>query len=358
MSVADVLEGAIDDGVTPGAAALVVVPQGPRLLVTAGTLDRGESAPLVSADTVYDLASLTKVLSTTLLTAWAVAEGQVELDEEPWPAWPGVTVAHVLAHESGLPAWQPLFEEAIAHRVVGLPAGRQRVVAACLEAAPEAGPGEATVYSDLGFIALGALLEDRLGDRLDRLFDEVARSFYGPSGLAFCALYEDGYLQPFARVAPTERCRWRGRVVQAQVHDDNAFAMGGVAGHAGLFGSVLDVERAALALLAAVHTGGEGVAGALQRFAHHPGARGLGFDRASPEGTTGGVLTSRTVGHLGFTGTSLWLDPDLVAGGAAFVLLTNRVHESREGEGIGELRRAFHRAAVAWLAQELPVDRR
>jgi CubicO group peptidase (beta-lactamase class C family) len=353
MSVYEALYDAVQDGVTPGAAAVVVTGDGHhRLAVTTGRLGWEDETDAVSETTRYDLASLTKLLCTTVLAAIAVDAGKLDLDEAPWPAWPGVTVRHALRHDGGLQPWGPFFEDAIAHRVVGLPAGRRAVLDAVLASEPAAAPGETTRYSDVGFIALGALLEERLGDRLDRLFDSCAHAF-GEHGLTYVPIFERGYLTPVRAVAPTEHCPWRGRALQGQVHDDNCFAMGGIAGHAGLFGGLLDTECAARYLLDAVRGADPSALGrTLKAWAEEPHARGLGFDRADPDGTTGGVLSERAVGHLGFTGTSLWVDPAMGGSGAAFVLLTNRVHPSRDREGIADLRRAFHRAAAAWLRSE------
>lgn len=345
MSIERVLSQAVADGTTPGAASLVITGNGRRRAVVAGHLHRMERALPVDEDTVWDLASLTKLLATTLIVARAVDAGRLALHDEPWPSqWPGVTVAHLLRHDAGLPAWRPLYEAARKAGVCGLPAGAERVVAAALDVPPEAPPGARTIYSDLGFIALGAWLEERLGVPLDRAFADVAVA-YGDSGLRFVRLDVDGFHPAVPRVAPTERCTWRHRALFGQVHDDNAFAMGGVAGHAGLFGSLRDVEAAARFFLRALTSVDEPT---LASFAAGTGPRGIGFDRATPDGTTGGALSARAVGHLGFTGTSLFIDP--APPGAAYVLLTNRVHESREHkERILEVRRAFHRAAAAWV---------
>jgi serine-type D-Ala-D-Ala carboxypeptidase len=351
-AVSGVLENAIAQGRTPGAVGLAFTLGGWRLSRSAGALHRQARALPVDEDTVFDLASLTKLLSTTMLAARAVDAGLIDLSERPWPAWPGVSVEHVLRHESGLPGWRPLFERTKASGAAGLPEGRAIVLEACLSTAPETEPGSRTTYSDLGFIALGALLEERLGAPLDQAFAEAARATWGETGLRFVRLHVDGYHPAVPRVAPTERCPWRRRVVHGQVHDENCFAMGGVAGHAGLFGSMKDVEQAARALLEIVRRG----EGALGRFAAipdgpTPGRRPLGFDCTTPGGSTGDALGPRTVGHLAFTGCSLWLDPDA---GAGYVLLTNRIHESREHpEKIRGLRQAFHREAARCVRGEL-----
>ena len=349
MSVAAVLEQAIAEGATPGAAAAVLGLGGERLVVCRGHLHRHPRAPLVDENSIYDLASLTKLLSTTLICADAVAAGTVALNETPWPQWPSVSVRHMLSHSSGLPGWLPLFEHARRRNTAGRTAGADAVLHAALETAVEATPGTQTTYSDVGMIALGAFLAARLQAPLDVLFARCARAF-GEHGLRFVRIDEDGYHPAVPAVAPTERCPWRRRVLHGQVHDENGYAMGGVAGHTGLFGSLLDMERAASFFLTAVKEPRSPLASTLAAFATAQGPRGLGFDKVTPGGSTGGVLSDQTVGHLGFTGTSLWIDPDAGRRGAAFVLLTNRINETRNN-AIRQLRPAFHRAAMEWLQQ-------
>jgi serine-type D-Ala-D-Ala carboxypeptidase len=344
MSLQALLDDAVKARRTPGAAALVRTRGGARIAATSGTTLADGAGARVGTSTVYDLASLTKLLCTTLLAARAVDERKLALDEAPWPRWPGVSVEHVLRHSAGLPAWRNLFELAEAHGPVGLPAARAFILDEALRSEPIAAPGERTLYSDIGFIALGALLEERLGAALDDAFAAHARARFGETGLGFVRLADTGFHPAVPRVAASERCPWRRRLVIGQPHDENCYAMGGVSGHAGLFGSLEDVERAGLFLLEAIARGGT-----LARFAQLEGEeRGLGFDRATPGGATGDVLGARAVGHLGFTGTSLWIDPDL-DGGALFVLLTNHVHFGRDAQRIKALRQDFHRAAVEEL---------
>lgn len=339
-----VLQSGVDDGTTPGAAAAIVTRDGWSLRRCVGTLHREAGAARVDEDTAWDLASLTKLLCTTLITAHAVDQGRLQVSEAPWPGWPGVTVEQVLRHEAGLPAWAPLYETARRLGAVGLPPARAAILEAVHATALERPPGAVTVYSDIGMIALGCLLEERLGAPLDRLFADIARTSFGDTDLRFVRLGQDGYHPAMPHVAPTERCPWRRRTLHGQVHDDNCFALGGVAGHAGLFGSLRDVESAAKALLTPSAT--------MAHFAAVPGEVGrrpVGWDRATPGGSTGDALGPHTVGHLGFTGCSLWVDPDA---GAAYVLLTNRIHPSKEGpERILALRRAFHRVASTWTRQ-------
>jgi CubicO group peptidase (beta-lactamase class C family) len=207
-----------------------------------------------------------------------------------------------------------------------------------------------TTYSDLGFIALGALLEERLEMPLEDAFNGVARSYYGTTSMQYVPLWRDGFHSNYCDCAPTEACPWRKRVVQGQVHDDNAFVMGGVAGHAGLFGTLDDVSQASYQMLRRVMRPTTDLDRVLSSFVQAEGIRGMGFDRPTPGGTTGNALSSSAFGHLGFTGTSVWMDPQAPSsGGAVFILLTNRVHPSREREGIRALRIGFHEKARRWL---------
>lgn len=348
------LQAAVDDGLTPGAAAAVVDLHGYAERWCVGTLapdDVAGGAHRVKDDTVYDLASLTKLLVTTTLVADAVDDGLIELDEEPFSTWPGVQVAHLLGHDGGLVAHRPFYEALVEDparsHLVGRRAGHDAIADAVLQTPPDAAPGARVLYSDLGFIALGVLVEVRRQQRLDALW----RAHPLSAGLAarFVCLEDDGYHPALPLVAPTEHCPWRRRVVHGQVNDDNCFAMGGVAGHAGLFGSLDDVVTLAVRLLRRLRTAGD----TLSAFAHHrtstmEAPRALGFDVVSPGGSTGDALGPRTVGHLGFTGTSLWLDPDVGDGGAAWILLSNAVQLGRPTvrERSKALRVAFHRAAA------------
>jgi len=344
------LDAAVDDGLTPGAAGAVVHGNGDVVRVCSGALnadDPDDARRLVTPSTVYDLASLTKLLVTTVLVADDVAAGVIDLDEAPWSLWPGITVAHALRHDSGLPAHRPFFDTLRRTRehgfLLGRRAGKALVVDEALRTLPEAAPGARTTYSDIGFIALGALLEARHATTLDALWS--AHPLSAQTTARFVDLEVEGFHAQTPAVAPTERCAWRKRIVQGQVHDDNAFCMGGVAGHAGLFTSLDDVVTIAQRLLRRLQRRDD----VLARFARDRGPRGeraLGFDVVTPGGSTGDALSASTVGHLGFTGTSIWFD---VERDCAFVLLSNTVHYGRDGVLARNkaLRVAFHRAAAA-----------
>ena len=283
-----------------------------------------------TAETLFDIASLTKPLATVTLTMMALEAGRLALDDRPRPE---LTVAQLLAHASGLPAWKPLG------------ATRAEVLRAVETEPLESAPGTQSRYSDLGFILLGAAVERALGRPLDEAFAaRVARPLglgtaYGPRDPAACA--------------PTEG------TLRGVVHDENARALGGVAGHAGLFSTAHDVSRLTHALVAAWN----GVRSTVPRlvpparvrqFWSPSGVPGstwcLGWDRPAPTGSSAGARWPRDgVGHLGFTGCSLWIDPPR---GRWVVLLSNRVHPTRENEAIKQLRPALHDAIVAALDGE------
>ena len=350
MTWGTALELAVQQQVTPGGIGFIGSgsQSGPRLICTSGRLSSETEASQVDESTIYDLASLTKVLCTTILTAQAVADAKLDLDECPFSQWPNVSIKHILNHTGGLPAWQPLFEEVNGKGYTGLPAGRTLTLNLVLANKPLHPPGEQVLYSDLGFIALGALIEERYGERLDHLTNHFWNQRIGPHTLCFIPLFEQGYHQEIHRVASSENCPWRLRVIRGQVHDDNCFAMGGIAGHAGLFGCIADVEKACRYLLSCIKDPRSPLETLIQTFASFNEKRPLGFDQAEPGGSTGGVFPSTTVGHLGFTGTSFWLDgtPTHHSDGTICILLTNRVHLSRNKEAIFQLRQDFHREAV------------
>ena len=214
-------------------------------------------------------------------------------------------------------------------------------------------PNGGTVrYSDLGYIAAGECAERASGLALDALVERGvfgrARALYGPMQVGFRS-FEPG-TGPRAddhEVAPTEACPWRGRVVRGRVHDENAYGLGGVCGHAGLFGTARELARIGEASLRALD-GDEAVfsrAVLMEMTAARPGgSHRLGWDGKSPAGSSAGARASEgTFGHLGFTGTMLWCDPDARV---AVALVTNRVHPSRETQGIRALRPAVMDAVL------------
>ncbi len=339
----------LDDGVRGGAFAAAAVEvgrsTGPVWQAAFGRAGAADDAPSTSADTVFDLASLTKVIATTTLAMRAVDEHRLDLDAPlggRLAYWRGedrasVTVADLLAHASGLTAHLPYYRD---HR------GRQEFESAIAALPLEYAPRTESIYSDLGFILLGFVLEDALAAGLDAAFGEaVARHGWGELRFRPPRDWRD-------RTAPTEFDAWRGRLLQGEVHDENAWALGGVAGHAGLFGTAAAVGRFARTV-AAGFQGEPTIAGAatFDRFMTRtpvPGSsRALGWDTMLPTSSCGRRMSGRAVGHTGFTGTSLWIDP---AADAYVVLLTNRVYPTRTNEAILSIRPALHDAVMEEMA--------
>jgi CubicO group peptidase (beta-lactamase class C family) len=318
-------------------------------------------APAVEPDTIYDLASLTKVVVTTTLAMILADEGRLDLDarvRDHFPRFSGggkdeVRLRHLLSHSGGLLWWAPLYEElhdrgAFLERIIELPLSYE--------------PGSAAVYSDLGFLLLGEVLE-RLGGMP---FETLARDrVLEPLGMHDTGYCPGPQLQP--RVAPTEDDPWRGRRLRGEVHDENAFALGGVAPHAGLFGTARDVMRLGQLMLARGVLEGRRILDArtvehFTRRAGVPGStRALGWDTAVDEtgrrsstpgepgySSAGSLLSPRSFGQTGFTGTSIWIDPEREI---CLVLLTNRVCPTRRNDAI----RAVRARLADAVAVALPV---
>ncbi|MBB5233900.1 serine hydrolase domain-containing protein [Deinococcus budaensis] len=323
----ELLTRAVEGGDLPGAALGVVSAAGEQATLVLGhaALDP-EPVPL-EEDFAWDLASLTKPLLTAREVLRGAEDGLLDLDDPlaahlPELAWmqdaalQTRTLRQLLTHTAGLPAWAPLYTWGDAATI------RARLLQ---EPWPLADPGE-VLYSDLGYLLLGSVLE--------RVRGQPLRDFALDPGLTFAP-------DP-ARTAATERCPWRGRVLRGETHDENAWALGGVSGHAGLFGTLAGVLAQAGQLLRGGWLSPAGQAAALAPAA--PG-RTLAFVAAQPGWSGGSLCSAAAFGHTGFTGTGLWVDP---ARGLAWVLLTHRVHPSRHGPlDIQALRRAVGNTLLA-----------
>lgn len=344
-----VVRRGLDAGGFPGAA--VVVGRGGYSVYQKGfgRLDWRPSSPAVSAErTIYDVASLTKVVATTTAVMLLFDEGRLDLDapvSRYLPDFAGgdkdrVTVRQLLLHRSGLPAGRALW------RLARTPsAARAAVIATPLACAP----GSCYVYSDLGADVLGFAVEAVAGEPLDKF---VQRRVFDPLGM------DDTFFRPADslshRIAPTEIAPPRGYPLRGEVHDENAYTLGGVAGHAGLFSTAADLSVFAQMML----NGGEyagvrifsdsTVALFTKRLggSQPGGSRALGWDTADGDGSSGIFLTPRAYGHTGFTGTSMWIDPERQM---FVVLLTNRVHAARAkrpGRVIADVRADLSDAAA------------
>lgn len=340
------IERAVESRAFPAAVVEVGIRGDVRWRQAFGRLTYDADAAACVEEVMFDLASLTKVIVTTTLTMRLIEAGALRLEQPVatlLPRWRGtdrvdVTVEDLLSHASGLTAYLPLYVD---HR------GRVEYESTICGLPLEYAPRSRSIYSDLGFILLGFILEDVGREALAAQWVRLATEF------GFAELMFSPPRDLERRVAPTEVDRWRGRLLAGEVHDENAWALGGAAGHAGLFGTARGVGRFAAAVLAALH--GESrlsAAEMMRRFTrrgHVPGSsRALGWNTMMTTSSCGRCMSPAAIGHTGFTGTSLWLDP---ARDAYVVLLTNRVHPSRTNEAILDVRRDLHDAIV----RELPL---
>lgn len=350
-SLRQAVDSAVADSAAPG-IVLAVSQGGRRFVYATGRLSWAGQEP-VAPTSVYDLASLTKVVALTTLTMMAVDDGLIGLDDRvdrylpafTGPAKSAVTIRHLLTHSSGLPAHRPLWQETDS---------RDAALALVLATAIDTTPGARAVYSDLGAITLGQVVEAVYGKGLANLAE---RRIFRPLGMR-----STRYRPPrswLARVAPTENDPWRGRMVHGEVHDENAAFLGGVSGHAGLFSTALDLLRFGEWLLGR-QAGRAGPGPALRsptarEFTRRqdlvPGSsRALGWDTPSANSSAGNRLGPNSFGHTGFTGTSIWIDPDREL---VVALLANRVHPTRENRRLLTLRGVLADRVVAVLQGEV-----
>jgi len=368
--VDEVLRQGVETGAFPGAVILVSRAGKVAYHAAFGSRTLDPAPQPMQLDTTFDLSSLTKPLATTTAFMLLVQERKVRLDDRATRFFPNfgvqgktyVTCRHLLAHCSGLPAWRPYFRE-IARcdhegrlNFLASHGAKEFVYEQIHRERAEYETGTQSVYSDLGFMLLGELVELLTRGPLDRFCrDRVFRPL-GLRAMGFIDLtaLRARQIAPLAdRIAATERCPWRRKVLCGEVHDDNAYAMGGVAGHAGLFASATDIDGLVCRLRACWRGEDDFVApGLIREFwtrqAAIPGSTwALGWDTPTPEGSSAGQrISARSVGHLGFTGTSLWIDLER---DAHVILLTNRVHPRRDNDAIKALRPEVHDAVLEAL---------
>jgi len=358
----EVLERAVAERAFPGAAWGVLLNGEVVALDAVGRFTYDAGSAEVTPGTVFDLASLTKVMATTGMAMLLYDRGRthknrpaeeqrgvLDLEARLGDILPGfvvgmepgshkerVTLRMLLAHSSGLPGYGRLFEQ---HH------NPEAMLRAVLHVPLEAEPGTRAEYSDIGFILLGKALEVLSGDLTGRYF---AREIAAPLGLETARFCPPADWRP--HIPPTENDRiYRGRVIQGEVQDENCYALGGVAGHAGLFGNALDVLRFAGCILTEGRTPQgrhlfqpETVRLFAARQAEPAGtSRALGWDTPTEPSSSGRYFSPRSIGHLGYAGTSLWIDPERKL---AAVLLTNRTWPDRSTKAIQQVRPAFHDA--------------
>ncbi len=344
----EILHDAIERKAFPG-AAIAVTHRGELLASHAfGRFTYDNAAPAVSRETVFDIASITKAVGTTTMAMMLFERGLLKLDTRVAHLLPefvtlspahqksrrdAVTVRMLLAHSSGLPAYEKLFEFA---------QNRKELLRAAMTTPLAAAPGARAEYSDIGFILLGEILERIAGEPLDQF---AQREIFDKLGLM-----QAWYVPPLEmhpKIPPTEYDHtFRKRVIQGEVNDENAWVMGGVSGHAGMFASATDLARFAECLL----RGGAPLVQSetLSLFigreqSPHGTSRALGWDTPSPPSSSGTRFALASYGHLGFTGTSLWIDPKRHL---SVTLLTNRTWPDRSSQLIREVRPKVHDAVL------------
>lgn len=354
---------AVEEGVFPG-AVVIVAKDGDVVFEKAfGHRSLAPHKAAMELGTIFDLASLTKPMATTVAFMLLVKERKARLDDLVTRVIPmyGVfgknltTFRHLLNHSSGLPAWKPFYEEIIKTErkgrinFVASRAAKHYVYEQIHAEKPLGAPGSQCLYSDLGFMLLGEAIEVLTGNTLDRFCQERIFKPLGLRATGFVDLtrLRTQRLQPVEEmIAPTEDCPWRKKILCGEVHDDNAYAMGGVAGHAGLFSSARDVHNF-LARMRRCFLGQDDFLpqALLQEFFRRDpspdkGNFALGWDTPSSERSASGHLFSpSSVGHLGFTGCSLWWDLEK---NCHIILLTNRVHPTRKNDKLKDFRPAIH----------------
>ena len=344
-----VLEDGIAAGAFPGCAFGVSVDGETVLKDALGRFTYEEDSLRVNPDTVFDLASVSKVVSTTAIAMLLYQRGELNLDAKLGDVLPAfiegrapedqarnVKLRHLLAHNSGLPSYIEFF------KTVRTPSDLLR---ACLRLDVEVEPGLKGDYSDPGFILLGKALEVLMGEPLD-VFAE--REIFRPLGMKSSLYCPPAQMR--SHIPPTEIDKsFRGRTIQGEVQDENAWVLGGVAGHAGLFSNVGDVLRYAAEVIGAGRRNSAEnnlfEATTVEVFGERqgPGAssRALGWDTPSENSSSGRHFSPHSIGHLGYSGCSLWIDLDAHV---AVVLLTNRTWPDRQSQVIRQVRPAFHDA--------------
>lgn len=358
-----IFKEAVSEKIFPGAAVGVSIRTGKERKIFKKTYgktgyDETNRDP-VERNTFYDLASLTKPLATTLSILCLMREGKINLDDRVINILTEMvseeksvlTIRDLLSHSSGLPAYRPFFYDLA--RIKGKTRRKKRLLQLIDQEELAYETGRKSIYSDLGFILLGMIVENRSGENLSAF---IQKKIYKP-----LAIQKDIFFPPSRRkkgmevYAPTEFCPWRKKILVGQVSDENCDILGGVSGHAGLFGNIDGVMSLCGFLLdvwknqeKSENISSEQLRLFLTRREEIKNSTwALGFDTPAQEGSSGGkYLSPKSVGHLGFTGTSFWIDPDREL---VMVLLSNRVHPSRENPKIKIFRPLFHNTIIEGL---------
>ena len=355
--IGKLLEKGVKEGIFPCAAAGIIYGYGKEKIQCICHYGNATLLPekrRLKENNFFDLASLTKPLATTLAILCLIKEKKIDIDEKlPSLVEKKITgvkkkisLRNLLSHSSGLPAHREYFKI-----LEEIPAEKKKnyIEKLILQESLEYNPGTAALYSDLGFILLGLIIEKKAGVMLDHyVAEKVLKPLNVGEKIFYSPLPEKNKSFKKTDFAATEKCPWRKKILCGEVHDDNCYTLGGVAGHSGLFGNIngvtaytgniLDMWKGELKH---PNIKREDLIHFLVRQEKIPGSSwALGFDTpAAKESSSGSYLSKKSIGHLGFTGTSFWIDPEREF---AIVLLSNRVHPSRENTRIKQFRPCFH----------------
>lgn len=363
LSTEQAFDEAVAQGVFPGAVLLVGREEEVVYERAFGSRSLVPVRSPMQAGTIFDLASLTKPLATSTAIMLLIKGKKLRLNDQVTRFIPTfgvfgkspITVRQLLNHSSGLAAWKPFHEEIVKGEKSGKinfiasRAAKSHVLEQIHREKLLSPPGTQSLYSDLGFMILGEVVEFISGCGLDRFCQDKIFNPLGLRSTSFVDLTQlrTRRIQPVEEmIAPTENCPWRKRVLCGEVHDDNAYAIGGVAGHAGLFASARDVHSLLARLTLCLRGQDDFVPQSLlQEFLTKDetvadSTRALGWDTpSSAKSTSGSYFSPRSVGHLGFTGPSVWWDLEK---GCHVILLNNRVHPTRKNERIKDFRPHIH----------------
>lgn len=356
------LDQAVAQGVFPGAVLIVRHGENPIVQMCAGRLSTVPEGPPVQTSTIYDLASLTKPLATVTSLALLIQQGRCRLNDRVTHHLPecadspleGATLWHLLTHSSGLPGWRGFYERLSPTGTVPVSIeerdrAKQSVLAFIASETPVYERGTRSLYSDLGFMLLGMIIERCSGQSLGELFRERIGEPLGEVRMEFVlAEHVNDFVEGSREeggVASTEVDQWRGRLLCGEVHDQNAAALGGEAGHAGLFGTAAAVLAVTGEWMHSYHGRKAILDQAIAReftrrqMKQTASSWALGWDTPSGRSSAGRYFPPESFGHLGYTGTSVWVDP---VHELEVVLLSNRVHPTRRNEAIREFRPMIH----------------
>ncbi|OGL44639.1 MAG: hypothetical protein A2W05_02790 [Candidatus Schekmanbacteria bacterium RBG_16_38_10] len=359
-NVKNKMEEGVEKGVFPGAVLLVSINNEIVFHKAFGFRSIIPEKKVMTEDTVFDIASLTKVVATTTAIMILIKEGRISLEKKISEFIPdfnceekkNITIRHLLNHCAGLPDWLPLYMELLEKQKTSGDfsnyKGKQYIYNRANKEPLVYAPGKNYKYSDISFIILGEIIEIICGKALDKYCEE---KIFKPLFLS-ATFYNDLFDQTlFSRrgnllFASTENCPWRKKVLEGEVHDDNAYAMGGVAGHTGVFSTGIDLHRFTTEILKCYSGEGDFIPQRTVKefLTRQDIVRGsswaLGWDTPSPDiSTSGHYFSERSAGHLGYTGTSIWIDLERKI---IVILLTNRVHPTRENKSIARFRPEIH----------------